>query len=161
MPKIYCIFLLFQIVRYKLRVEFPRGGGPNSSYRGRSNNDRGQGRSGGGGSGSGNGNNRSAARRSQYRVVVSGLPSSGSWQDLKDHMREAGDVCFADVYKDGTGVVEFLRHEDMKYAIKKLDDSRFRSHEGEVAYINIREDAQPSSSSYGNDDRRDFDRRDG
>lgn len=44
-------------------------------------------------------------------------------------MREAGDVCFADTYKDGTGVVEFLRHEDMKYAIKKLDDSRFRSHE--------------------------------
>lgn len=58
-----------------------------------------------------------------------GLPPSGSWQDLKDHMREAGDVCFADVYKDGTGVVEFLRFDDMKYAFKKLDDSRFRSHE--------------------------------
>lgn len=40
-------------------------------------------------------------------------------------MREAGDVCYADVYKDGTGVVEFLRYEDMKYAVKKLDDSRF------------------------------------
>lgn len=61
--------------------------------------------------------------------MVTGLPNSGSWQDLKDHMREAGDVCFADTYKDGTGVVEFLRNEDMKYAIKKLDDSRFRSHE--------------------------------
>lgn len=58
-----------------------------------------------------------------------GLPGSGSWQDLKDHMREAGDVCFADSFKDGSGVVEFLRYEDMKYAIKKLDDSRFRSHE--------------------------------
>lgn len=69
------------------------------------------------------------ARRSQYRVLVTDLPPSGSWQDLKDHMREAGDVCFADVYKDGTGVVEFLRHDDMKYAVKKLDDSRFRSHE--------------------------------
>jgi arginine/serine-rich splicing factor 1/9 len=44
-------------------------------------------------------------------------------------MREAGDVCYADVYKDGTGVVEFLRYEDMKYAAKKLDDSKFRSHE--------------------------------
>ena len=60
---------------------------------------------------------------------VSGLPPTGSWQDLKDHMREAGDVCYADVFKDGTGVVEFLRYEDMKYAVKKLDDSRFRSHE--------------------------------
>ena len=58
-----------------------------------------------------------------------GLPATGSWQDLKDHMREAGDVCYADVYKDGTGVVEFLRYEDMKYAARKLDDSKFRSHE--------------------------------
>lgn len=65
----------------------------------------------------------------RYLCCLSGLPSSGSWQDLKDHMREAGDVCFADAFKDGTGVVEFLRLEDMKYAVKKLDDSRFRSHE--------------------------------
>lgn len=49
-------------------------------------------------------------------------------------MREAGDVCFADVFKDGTGVVEFLRYEDMKYAVKKLDDSRFRSHEVGVCF---------------------------
>ena len=44
-------------------------------------------------------------------------------------MREAGDVCYADVYRDGTGVVEFLRAEDMKYAVKQLDDTKFRSHE--------------------------------
>ncbi|XP_055326686.1 serine/arginine-rich splicing factor 1B isoform X2 [Sitodiplosis mosellana] len=113
---------------YRLRVEFPRGGGPGSSYRSSRNNDR-------------NRSNRGAVtKRSQYRVLVSGLPPSGSWQDLKDHMREAGDVCFADTYKDGTGVVEFLRYDDMKYAIKKLDDSRFRSHEGEVAYVRVRED---------------------
>lgn len=49
-------------------------------------------------------------------------------------MREAGDVCYADVYKDGTGVVEFLRYEDMKYAVKKLDDSKFRSHEVNTPY---------------------------
>lgn len=88
-------------------------------------------------------------------------------------MREAGDVCFADTYKDGTGVVEFLRYDDMKYAIKKLDDSRFRSHEvcdrnacnlltfqnekncsdkwsffsqqGEVAYVRVREDVGEDS----------------
>ena len=62
-------------------------------------------------------------------MIVSGLPPTGSWQDLKDHMREAGDVCFSDVYKDGTGAVEYLRYEDMKYALKKLDDTKFRSHE--------------------------------
>ncbi|CAG0885321.1 unnamed protein product [Darwinula stevensoni] len=104
---------------YKLRVEFPRGAGPRRSV--------GRGRG-------------PPARRSQYRILISGLPPSGSWQDLKDHMREAGDVCFADVYRDGTGVVEFLRSEDMKYAVRKLDDSKFRSHEGEVAYIRVKED---------------------
>lgn len=83
----------------------------------------------GGRDGGGRGGRGPPTKRSQYRVQVTGLPSTGSWQDLKDHMREAGDVCFADTYKDGTGVVEFLRLEDMKYAIKKLDDSRFRSHE--------------------------------
>lgn len=110
---------------YKLRVEFPRG-----------NSSRPRGGPSGGGRGRG-----PPARRSQYRVIVSGLPPTGSWQDLKDHMREAGDVCYADVYKDGTGVVEFLRYEDMKYAVKKLDDSRFRSHEGEVAYVRVKEDS--------------------
>ncbi|RWS03355.1 hypothetical protein B4U79_08406 [Dinothrombium tinctorium] len=90
---------------YRLRVEFPRGRerGPGGAFisgpRGSSSSSRVRG---------------PPARRSQYRVVVSGLPPTGSWQDLKDHMREAGDVCYADVYKDGTGVVEFLRYEDMK-----------------------------------------------
>ncbi len=44
-------------------------------------------------------------------------------------MREAGDVCYADVYHDGTGVVEFVRKEDMTYAVRKLDNTKFRSHE--------------------------------
>ena len=99
---------------YRLRVEFPKGGG--GSFRG--------GRSAPGGGGRG-----PPARRSQYRVKVTGLPPSGSWQDLKDHMREAGDVCYSDVFKDGTGVVEYMRREDMKYALKKLDDTKFKSHE--------------------------------
>ena len=60
---------------------------------------------------------------------MTGLPPTGSWQDLKDYMRDAGDVCYSDVFKDGSGVVEYLKREDMKYALKKLDDSRFKSHE--------------------------------
>ena len=62
-------------------------------------------------------------------MMVTGLPPTGSWQDLKDHMREAGDVCYSDVFKDGSGVVEYMRREDMKYALKKLDDTKFKSHE--------------------------------
>ncbi|KAJ3590239.1 hypothetical protein NHX12_008193 [Muraenolepis orangiensis] len=83
-----------------------------------------------------------------------GLPQSGSWQDLKDHMREAGDVCYADVFRDGTGVVEFVRKEDMTYAVRKLDNTKFRSHEfssvyqGETAYIRVKVDG-PRSPSYG------------
>ncbi|RCN50205.1 hypothetical protein ANCCAN_03810 [Ancylostoma caninum] len=69
------------------------------------------------------------SRRSNFRVIVEGLPPTGSWQDLKDHLREAGDVCYADVARDGTGVAEFTRYDDMKYAVRKLDDTKFRSHE--------------------------------
>ena len=44
-------------------------------------------------------------------------------------MREAGDVLYTDVFKDGSGVVEFARRDDMKWAIRNLDDTKFRSHE--------------------------------
>ncbi|MEQ2258841.1 hypothetical protein XENORESO_003085 [Xenotaenia resolanae] len=93
------------------------------------------------------------------------LPQSGSWQDLKDHMREAGDVCYADVYRDGTGVVEFVRKEDMTYAVRKLDNTKFRSHErqecclfnvkfscvrqGETAYIRVKLDGPRSPRPNG------------
>lgn len=112
----------------RLKVQFPRGnardsGSSRSSYGGPES-----------GSGSGSGYIRGRGRgqpirRSENRILVSGLPLSGSWQDLKDHMREAGEVVYADVYKDGTAVCEFKDHKDMKWAIKYLDDSKFKSHE--------------------------------
>lgn len=49
-------------------------------------------------------------RRKGYEVVVSGLPPSGSWQDLKDHCRSIGEIIFADVDRRGGGVIEFLRY---------------------------------------------------
>ncbi|KAK2823233.1 hypothetical protein Q7C36_019833 [Tachysurus vachellii] len=108
----------------KLRVEYPRSSG--SKF---------------GGSGSGpRGRFGPPSRRSEFRVIVTGLPPTGSWQDLKDHMREAGDVCFADVQRDGEGVVEFLRREDMEYALRRLDGTEFRSHQGETAYIRVLEE---------------------
>uniref|UniRef100_A0A915K3H9 RRM domain-containing protein n=1 Tax=Romanomermis culicivorax TaxID=13658 RepID=A0A915K3H9_ROMCU len=132
---------------YRLRVEFPKGNGPYTPGRNTSNfsswANGGRGRHGSNGYGSssgGGGGGSSIGRRTNYRVLITGLPISGSWQDLKDHMREAGDVCYADVFKDGTGVVEYLRYDDMKYALKKLNDSKFRSHEGESTYIRVKED---------------------
>lgn len=140
---------------YSLRVEWPhgekgsaptsrgRGGGFGGSYGG--------GRSRGGGGGYVRGRPPRGpppgARRSDYRILVTGLPPSGSWQDLKDHMREAGDICYADVFNDGTGAVEFIRYDDMKYAVKHLNDTKFKSHEGETTYITVKEDHKSKDRS--------------
>jgi arginine/serine-rich splicing factor 1/9 len=66
---------------------------------------------------------------------VKGLPPTGSWQDIKDHMREAGEVLYAEVYGDGSGIVEFAHSDDVKYAVKNLDDTEFRSHEVCLGYV--------------------------
>ncbi|XP_006417606.2 serine/arginine-rich splicing factor SR30 [Eutrema salsugineum] len=84
---------------------------------------------------------RAPSRRSDYRVLVTGLPPSASWQDLKDHMRKAGDVCFSEVFRDRggmSGVVDYSNYDDMKYAIRKLDDSEFRNAFSR-AYVRVRE----------------------
>ncbi|CAL5357642.1 unnamed protein product [Camellia sinensis] len=104
---------------HRLRVELAHGGRGNSASIDRYSS-----------YSSGRGPRGGVSRRSEYRVLVSGLPSSASWQDLKDHMRRAGDVCFSQVFRDGsgtTGIVDYTNYDDMKYAIRKLDDSEFRN----------------------------------
>ncbi|KAH8957219.1 hypothetical protein BDL97_07G080700 [Sphagnum fallax] len=129
----------------RLRVELAHGGrGPPSSVDRHSSysytSTGGGSRSGGVDSG---GRAGGASRRSEYRVIVTGLPSSASWQDLKDHMRRAGDVCFAQVFRDGSagtmGIVDFTNYDDMKYAIRKLDDSEFRNPFSR-SFIRVKED---------------------
>jgi len=142
----------YKLDGYRIRVEYPTGSGPRVGGGGGGRGGGGGGRGGGfgrdgGGRDGGRRPGGAAFSRSEFRVKVEGIPPSGSWQDLKDHMREAGEVCYANVSKDGTGIVEFARYDDMKYAIKKLDDSRFRSHEGEVAYIRVRKDSESGSRS--------------
>ncbi|XP_074311603.1 serine/arginine-rich splicing factor SR30-like [Silene latifolia] len=114
---------------HRLRVEFAHGGRSSSdtysSYGGSSYR--------GGG----------APKHTDYRVMVTGLPSSASWQDLKDHMRRAGEVCFSDVYKDRryggmVGVVDYASYDDMKRAVRKLDDTEFRNAFSR-AYIRVKE----------------------
>ncbi|KAK9161576.1 hypothetical protein Syun_007917 [Stephania yunnanensis] len=175
---------------HRLRVELAHGGRGHSSSLSRHSS-----YSGGGGSRGG------VSRRTDYRVLVTGLPSSASWQDLKDHMRRAGDVCFSEVFRDGgeksvkaqghtrprpypcrskpagwalsrragllrdlqgsvgapmrpptpsrpaglflrsegtTGIVDYTNYDDMKYAIRKLDDSEFRNAFSR-AYIRVKE----------------------
>merc|ERR1711978_181461 len=61
--------------------------------------------------------------RTDYRVVVENLSTRVSWQDLKDYMRQAGEVTYADAHKPrrNEGCVEFASERDMKTALEKLD----------------------------------------
>lgn len=78
-----------------------------------------------------------AGRRTEFRVFVTGLPKSASWQDLKDHMRKAGDVVFTDVDARGGGVVEYSNEDDMETALRKLDDTEFKNRY-DSAYIRVK-----------------------
>jgi len=78
--------------------------------------------------------NRSSGppQRSDYRVAVEGLPRDMSWQDLKDHFRRYCEVIFADVWQDRggriKGVVEFRSRDDVRRAIREVDDTDVRGH---------------------------------
>lgn len=62
--------------------------------------------------------------RTNYQLLVENLSSSVSWQDLKDFMRQAGDVTYTDAHKlrRHQGVVEFASYSDMKNALRSLDN---------------------------------------
>jgi len=61
--------------------------------------------------------------RTDYRLTVENLSSRVSWQDLKDYMRQAGDVTYADAHKNrrNEGCVEFGSYKDLQTALDKLD----------------------------------------
>jgi len=102
----------------RLRVEFAKGNFVSSSSRG-------------------------PPRRTGFRARVTHLPSSASWQDLKDFMRSAGDVGFADVSRDRdglVGVVEYSTAEDLDRAIAKLDGAEFSNRFGDKSNVRVEED---------------------
>lgn len=80
-------------------------------------------------------------RRTGYRVIVENLSQNVSWQDLKDFMRTAGEVTYADCNRDGSGkgIVEFESEDDVKSAIRKLDGVEFKGSE-----VMLREDLDAS-----------------
>jgi RNA recognition motif-containing protein len=79
------------------------------------------------------------------RVYVGNLPWQTSWQDLKDHMRKAGNVTRADVFIDetgrskGCGIVEYSTPEEAQTAIKTLNDTKIDETE---RLIFVREDRE-------------------
>lgn len=137
----------------RLRVELSRGG-RREDFGGRGDYGRGGGRDygRGGDRGGDRGGFRDDRRRNNprpyntaYRVVVSGLPPTASWQDLKDHMRKGGEVTFAQVVRDGEGgllgLVDYATADDLATAIKKLDDTEFRN-PYDKSYIRVKEDTR-------------------
>lgn len=62
---------------------------------------------------------------SGYRVIVENLSSNTAWQDLKDYMKQAGEVlyCKAHHERQGEGMVEFQKRGDMEWALDKLDNT--------------------------------------
>jgi RNA recognition motif-containing protein len=62
------------------------------------------------------------------RVFVSNLAWETSWQDLKDHFKQSGNVVYADVMKSGErskgcGIVEFDTPEEAAQAIADLNET--------------------------------------
>lgn len=141
----------------RLRCEFAKG-----ERGGGRGDDRGRGRGGGD-------RPRNVPQRTEYRVTVTNLPPSCSWQDLKDFMRKAGEVTYTNVDREGGGVCEFANKDDMNYAIDKMDDTEFTDRRGGTSmYVRIRPEngAEPprnrsrsrsrsAGGGGGDDDRRD------
>jgi RNA recognition motif-containing protein len=88
------------------------------------------------------------------RVYVGNLSWSTSWQDLKDHMRDAGDVQYAKILQDrdgrskGCGIVEFTTVEGAKDAIEKLTDTELKGRK-----IFVREDREDGKRGGGGGNR--------
>mmetsp|Transcript_17450 Transcript_17450/g.25795 ORF Transcript_17450/g.25795 Transcript_17450/m.25795 type:complete len:201 (-) Transcript_17450:379-981(-) len=84
------------------------------------------------------------------RVYVGNLAWGVSWQDLKDHMREAGEVQYSKVLTDrdgrskGCGIVEFSTVEGAQDAIEKLTDTELKGRK-----IFVREDREDGKRGGG------------
>jgi len=83
----------------------------------------------------------------QTRVFVQGIPKGVSWQDLKDHFREAGNVVFASISVDATtgeskghGIVQYETTEMAKKAILIMRDFPLNG-----SSLFVREDVQQSN----------------
>lgn len=84
------------------------------------------------------------------RVYVGNLSWDVAWQDLKDHMRDAGEVKFAEVMtgpdgrSKGCGIVEYATPEEAKEACSRLSDTELNGR-----MIFVREDRETSDAGVG------------
>ena len=94
---------------------------------------------------------KEASENVTNRVYVGNLSWSTSWQDLKDHMRQVGDVIHANIFLDeqgrskGCGIVTFSSRSEALEAIKQLNDTKVK---GGDRPIFIREDREDQDRSF-------------
>ena len=81
---------------------------------------------GGGGGGGGRGGGAGC------QVEGSNLPFETTWQQLKDHFKQAGAVLRADIPSKGSGVVSFASTREAAKAIQLFNDSTFGERRIEV-----------------------------
>ena len=82
------------------------------------------------------------------RVFVGNLSYGVAWQDLKDHMKQAGEVIYCDIipepdnasFSKGCGLVEFSSAEEAETAIETLTDTDLKGRS-----IFVREDRETMS----------------
>jgi len=97
--------------------------------------------------GNGRGNrNRSRPHRTKYSVQVSNLSSRCDWAELKDFMRQAGEVTYVDAHtRSGRGYGEacFSSRKDLYNAVDTLDGSEIN---GKQIRLTVKDDGDRSRS---------------
>ncbi|KAG0296811.1 serine arginine-rich splicing factor [Linnemannia gamsii] len=93
--------------------------------------------------------------RTEYRLMVGNLAHGVSWQDIKDMMRKAGEVTYADLIKDqdNQGVVEFQTEEDAQKALKTMDGELLRGQPVALRLFDPSRDTVPREGGRGGRDR--------
>jgi len=79
-----------------------------------------------------------ASRSVKHRACLRNLPASFTWRELKDEMKQIGDVIYADVDAVGVGIVEFGNEADLDFAIRRLDGSHLDGNQ-----IQVHREGQP------------------
>merc|ERR1739838_927557 len=136
--------------RYRSKSPDGRGGGSSSRRGGGRSRSRSRGR---GRGGRDDGGRRTfydkpaykkygAPSKSKWSVEVSNLSSRCSWQDLKDFMRKAGEVCYGAAHGDvgkNKGVVCYDRKADAERAVEELEGRDINGRSIELKFV-VRDD---------------------
>ena len=120
---------------------------------------------GGGGGYDSNKRQRPAITNTEATVFVGNLSFSTNWQSLKDHMRQAGEVTYADVLmkgpggrSKGCGIVSFSSKDEAQKAIRDLSQTTLDGREIYVSQYTRKEDDDGGDRGGDRDRDRDRDR---